>query len=68
MDGNKKERLELSDVGRSPHTEQVENECWICGKVVLKARKLPKARCFECRAKYNNETAKKHYQKRFKAL
>lgn len=68
MDENKEEKLELSDATRSPHTKQVENECWICGKIVLKARKLDKARCFDCRKKYNNETAKKHYQRRFKAL
>lgn len=68
MDGNTEERMELSDAERLPHTNQVENECWICGQIVMKARKLAKARCFDCRQKNNNEMAKKHYQKRFKAL
>lgn len=61
-----KEKRELSDAPRQNLGEQVENKCWVCGEPVMKARKLAKARCFDCRKKYNHEQATKHYEIRMK--
>ena len=68
MDDKIEERMELSDAPRQEYMEKVENVCWMCGASVWKVRKLPKARCFDCRAKYNNQSAKKHYHNKYKAL